>query len=311
MAMCQMDQRWLAPDLRKPPETNTGATVCTWGIAFAIRDKEGQTKAIGSHFKENHNLEEEHPPRIENHVTSPHGKSDNKQEGQSNGVAPNITRKEHMGKVASIPHHHPLAYGSLEMTRDTRMPVRSNRQFIAQEWLGKQEWQKKACQDKSNVHSDKLQMQMLPLEMKTQGFQDMGISIIGRLPTVRPGLMTDDHAKEGTLLSNREIIKALEIAASLQEQAHSLVNDILRILTSKELISKIGIKWGHKSKSQCKDTSQIASKTHKMHPRSTNMSLPFGEVIRHHHIKALQKYLRRDSNHQDDLIVAPNRPEWC
>jgi hypothetical protein len=40
------------PDLKKPPETETGAMVCTPDMMLSTEDKRAQTGAIGSHSKE-------------------------------------------------------------------------------------------------------------------------------------------------------------------------------------------------------------------------------------------------------------------
>jgi hypothetical protein len=130
-------------NLKKPPETEIVAMVCTPGMMPSTEDKRAQTELIGSHSEEhppkgsphktttqvNHdynpqkdnkgtvkhdstmegyNLEAKHPSRIENHATSPFERSDHK-EKRWDGTAISVTiRKKHTGKVANMLHHHPL-----------------------------------------------------------------------------------------------------------------------------------------------------------------------------------------------------------
>jgi hypothetical protein len=135
--------------------------ICTPGMMPSIEDKGAQIKAIGLHSKghppkgslhktttqvdhnynpqednegtvkhdstlEDYNLETEHPPRIESHTTSPVGRSDHKEKRQDGTAISATMKKRHMGKVANMPHHHPLTCRSLEMTKIIGMPVRND-----------------------------------------------------------------------------------------------------------------------------------------------------------------------------------------
>jgi hypothetical protein len=99
----------------------------------STKDKGAQTEAIGSHFKEHtperpshetttqvdydcdpqkdkkgivkcndtpENHRGKHSPRMENHTTSPLRRFNYKEKEQGDSVTPDITRKEHMGRIA-------------------------------------------------------------------------------------------------------------------------------------------------------------------------------------------------------------------
>ena len=64
-----------------------------------------------------------------------------------------------MGKIANMPHHHPLTDRSLKMAKAIGTP-NSNKWSTTQKQSEGHEWQSAIWQDKSNIYSDKLQLQL-------------------------------------------------------------------------------------------------------------------------------------------------------
>jgi hypothetical protein len=118
------------PDLRKPPETEIGATICAPGVMSSTKDRRAQVEAIGLHSREqlseepphkttaqdDHNcnpqkdnkgmvrcdsalkkLKEKHSSRMESYATSLLRRTDYK--GQSNSVTPDVLREGHIGRI--------------------------------------------------------------------------------------------------------------------------------------------------------------------------------------------------------------------
>jgi hypothetical protein len=162
-------------------------------------------------------------------------------------------------------------------------------------------------------HLGEQQPQLLLIEAKIQGFQGTGINTIDKLTMDRWGPVTHHHTRKETLLPNKVTIKALEVAAPLKEQAHSLIHDALKSLAGRRLFSKIGTRWECKSKSQCKDMLQIALSTCipcKKCLKPMNIPSHFGRMTQNNLAKALLGHFKKNPNQQDDPTMVPNRTKW-
>jgi hypothetical protein len=147
------------PDLKKLPETEIGATICTPGIMPPTEDRRAQVEAIGLHSREHppekpphgtttqvdhdcnpqkdnkgtvkcddtpENCKEKHSPREESHATSLLRRTDYRGKEQGNSATPDILRKEHAGRIT----------------------IRNDWWPTTQKWSEKQAWQRTVCQDR-------------------------------------------------------------------------------------------------------------------------------------------------------------------
>jgi hypothetical protein len=118
------------------------------------------------------------------------------------------------------------------------------------------------------------------------------------------------HTRKEAPLPDKGTIKAPEVAELLEEQAHSL---ICESLAGGRILSKIDIQWKCKNKSQCKDMLQITLEIcipHKEHLRMLDMPPHLRQTTWHDLNRALQRYLKEKSDHQDKPTMVPNRMKW-